>query len=99
MIIRREFLKRMAFAALASALPRIPLPKEETTALQSVWENEWDPRAQVMRYQHTQYQVGFSVTKELLEDDLYSARFQKHLIEGLKEELLTRFHLSFEEDV
>lgn len=65
-MLRRAFLKRMAFAAIATALPHIPLPSKRDE-----WETSWDPRLEVMHYRHVTYALGFAVSKELLEDDVY----------------------------
>ncbi|MGD9631341.1 MAG: hypothetical protein AB7V18_19050 [Pyrinomonadaceae bacterium] len=89
MILRREFLKRMAFAVLASALPQIPLPKKEEQ-----WTEQYDLPTDTARYQHTQYGLGFVVTAEMMEDDLYGAgmdRMVNELKKELEHELILRF--------
>lgn len=89
MILRREFLKRMAFAVLASALPHVPLPKKEEE-----WTEQYDLPTDTIRYQHTQYAVGFIVTSEMMEDDLYGNgmnRMVNELKKELERELVLRF--------
>lgn len=89
-MLRRSFLKRAALAAIASAFLDVPVPSDGFTATEALenlddWKKDWDPRLEVMRYQHVNYGVGFVITKELMEDDVYAVDHYK--------ELITRFRM------
>lgn len=87
MIIRREFLKRVVFATLATVLPEIPLPRKEERDYPELEHVPLDNPAFT-------YALGFAVTQEIFEDDLYGKGYVAMLEDfkrELEEELVLRF--------
>jgi hypothetical protein len=91
-MLRRSFLKRAALAAIASGwLGKLPFPSDEDpepippgvyqAKIVSV-DTEAHPR-----YIAVTYALGFKVTQEMIEDDVYGSEDQLM-------QLITRFHLT-----
>lgn len=89
-MLRSSFLKSMAFAALASNFfKHIPLPvKEEVKILLASPTKE----SAKIHYQHLQFGLGFMVSKQILEDDVYSREVQESILKAWRRETLLRFN-------
>lgn len=84
-LARRAFL-RMSFAALATTFLDIPLPLEpEDIVLAEVYQSI--PR---VHYKSTIYTLGFEVSQEMIEDDMYGTSQQLS-------QLATRWGMTFDE--
>lgn len=91
-MLRKNFLKSMAFAALASNfLKHIPLPVEPEPELKVLLASPTKEAAKI-HYQHVQYALGFKVSQEMIEDDAYSRQVQEKMMDAWRHEMLTRFN-------
>lgn len=82
-LARRAFL-RMSFAALATTFLDIPLPLEpEDIVLAEVYQSI--PR---VHYKSTIYTLGFNITNEMMEDDMYSTNRE------VTKQLMTRWGMN-----
>ena len=85
-MLRRAFLKRMAFAAIASHfLEHIPIPMDEVVVDEVILADIYPSVSG--RYYYTQYVQGFIVSDEMIEDDIYSTMLEHN------RQLITRFNM------
>ena len=89
-MLRRGFLKRMAFSALATVYLEIPLPKElshdeRATATYAL-------SRPLHYYKTTTFSLGFKISETLMEDNLYSAKVKESMLSEWRKEMITRFN-------
>lgn len=86
MILRRAFL-RMSFAALATTFLDIPLPAiiEDVPAIELL-------EVPKVHYKSTVYSMGFQVSQEMIEDDMYGS-----IDRAVTKQLMTRWGMDLGE--